>query len=362
MQIAEIEILLKKAIGLDSESVGTAAIERAVQQRLTATGIRNPADYLEKVQSSATELQELIEGVVVSETWFFRDPEAFAVVAENVLQQWLPKRGEGDLLRILSIPCATGEEPYTIAMALDGVGLPTDEYHIDAVDVSEHALARARKAIYGRNSFRGRNLEFRDVYFDAHPHGYQLKERIRRRVLFQRENLFGPDFFPGSNLFHFIFCRNLLIYFDQEAQARAIRTLKRLLTPDGLLFVGPAEAALLLNHEMASIKRPLAFGFRKCASAPRNIPSVAKQVVRKQKPSLTALPPKAPSPKFHAKSQRVSLSHPPANSPGRTAADLSRVRELADKGQLAEAAKLCQRWIEDNPPSAEAFHLLGVIH
>jgi len=138
--------------------------------------------------------------------------------------------------------------------------------------------------------------------------------------------------------------------------------LKRLLTPDGLLFVGPAEAALLLNHEMASIKRPLAFGFRKCASAPRNIPSVAKQVVRKQKPSLTALPPKAPSPKFHAKSQRVSLSHPPANSPGRTAADLSRVRELADKGQLAEAAKLCQRWIEDNPPSAEAFHLLGVIH
>ncbi len=195
MDIAEIEMLLRQTMGLDAASVGLSTIERAVQQRMTACGLKDVSVYLKKVRASPVELQELIEAVVVSETWFFRDPEAFSVLAQIVLQEWLPAHPQSQL-RVLSIPCATGEEAYSLAMTLDGIGVPHENAHIDAIDISEHALARARKGIYGRNSFRGRNLDFRDLYFEQLAHGYQLTGRIRRRVVFHRENLFDPNFFP----------------------------------------------------------------------------------------------------------------------------------------------------------------------
>jgi len=356
MALTEIELLLRQTIGLDAASVGLPLIERAVQQRQAACGLKDMTAYLARLRSSASELQELIEAVVVSETWFFRDPEAFAALGQYVLQEWLPGRTAGQF-RVLSIPCATGEEAYTLAMTLDGIGLPADCFQIEAIDISEQALARARKAVYGRNSFRGRNLDFRDRYFEAGAHGYHVAHAIRRQVVFQQANLLGPDFLPGSPIFHAIFCRNLLIYLDPPAQARAIETLKRLLAPDGLFFVGPAEAALMLNHDLVSARRPLAFAFRK---APPKPAAHKKPLQVKKK----IAPPHIPVPlgKMRAplKTQRISLTRRLTLS-GKTGADLKLAERMANEGRLAEAIQICESHLKEHPSSVEALYLLGVI-
>src|SRR4051812_31401125 len=112
-----IKTLLKESMGLDAGSIGTSAIERAVQERVKARHLDDPDTYWEHVKRSATELQELIETVVVAETWFFRDRGAFSALGNYVEQEWRPTHPD-TMLRILSLPCASGEEPYSIVMTL----------------------------------------------------------------------------------------------------------------------------------------------------------------------------------------------------------------------------------------------------
>ncbi|MEH2273138.1 MAG: CheR family methyltransferase [Nostoc sp.] len=112
-----IEALLKSKIGLDANSIGADAIASAIYQRMADCGITDIAHYLGKLQVSSQEWEALIDTVIVPETWFFREPESFALLKHYVLSEWLPKNPQG-VLRVLSVPCATGEEPYSIAIAL----------------------------------------------------------------------------------------------------------------------------------------------------------------------------------------------------------------------------------------------------
>jgi chemotaxis protein methyltransferase WspC len=356
MPMDKIEELLKRTIGLNAESVGRTLIEGAVGQRLAACGLRDVDSYLEKVRSCGTELQELIEAVVVSETWFFRDPAAFVALGQFVVQEWLPSH-LNNKLRLLSIPCATGEEAYSLAMTLDGIGLPAESFHIDAVDISDRALTRARKAIYGKNSFRSENLEFRDRYFEPVPEGYRLSEDIRHRLNFHQGNLLSPHFLPDAPHFDFIFCRNLLIYLDLAAQNRAIQVLKRLLAPEGVLFVGPAEAALMLNHHLVSLKRSLAFAFR-------HGPAVSRKHMVEKKDSLPKKRPPAPlvpvvKPRSHEKTQRIPAV---SRHTVKVGVDLKLANRLADEGRLQDALKVCEHYLKEHQSSVEAFYLLGVVH
>ena len=138
---ADLESLLRKAIGLDTNTIGSSAIDRAVRERAAACKLADARAYSELVNRSGPELQELIEAVVVPETWFFRDREAFAALVGMTQQDWLAAHPEG-VFRVLSLPCSTGEEPYSAAMALLDAGFPRDRFQIDAVDVSMRAIAK----------------------------------------------------------------------------------------------------------------------------------------------------------------------------------------------------------------------------
>src|SRR5580658_10121342 len=130
MAVTDFERLLNTSIGLDAGSVGASAIERAVQERLSAWALPDRHSYWERVRSGGAELQALIEEVVVAETWFFRDREAFAMLAGIGHAKWLRASPDG-VLRLLSLPSSTGEEPYTMAMALLDTGVPADRFWID---------------------------------------------------------------------------------------------------------------------------------------------------------------------------------------------------------------------------------------
>ena len=144
--IHNIQTLLRDWIGLDASTVGTAAIERAMRERMQATGTTDAAAYVRLVREDTSQRDLLVEEVVVAESWFFRDRQVFDFLADfAVTRAALPGRGP---VRILCAPAAAGEEPYSVAMALLQVGLTADQFEIDAIDISRRALARAAAGRY----------------------------------------------------------------------------------------------------------------------------------------------------------------------------------------------------------------------
>ena len=275
MAAAEIVQLLRETIGLDPESIGQPAVERAIQERQAASGLSDVRAYCARVLASKDELQALVESVVVPETWFFRDPGAFDALSAVVRHGALPMATEP--LRLLSVPSSTGEEPYSMAMALLDAGVPSARFQVDAMDVSRTALERAAAAVYGRNSFRGSGTLGRDHHFEAAPGGRRVCERVRRQVRFRHGNL--------------------LIYFDRPTQNRVIDGLGALLKPDGLLFVGSSEGGLALSHGYVSAKLPMAFAFRRPQPARPQRPAPARALpVPSPLPLVPSTPPVSPAP------------------------------------------------------------------
>lgn len=351
---AEFATLLEREIGLDASSVGPSVIDRAVRERLAACALDDLDSYWRQVCASGDELQALIDAVVVPETWFFRDGEAFAGLARFAVEDWLPRHPEG-VLRLLSLPCASGEEPYSMAMALIDAGFPVDRCAIDGVDVSAAALGRARRALYGKNSFRGDNLGFRERHFESAAGGERPGDAVRRSVSLRQGNLLAADFLVGAASYDAIFCRNLLIYFDRPTQERAVAVLARLIAADGVLFVGPAEVGALQGSEFVAAKAARAFALRGSAAAP------AKSVVEQVKPAARHLSPEHVG--------RAALRPPSRHGPaaasgppsGEAGGGLDEASRLADQGRLDAAAKSCERYLQTHPPSAQAHHLLGLI-
>jgi chemotaxis protein methyltransferase WspC len=153
MDVEPIAHMLKNSIGLDMASVSKSFIEAAIKSRIAKTQTSSVDHYLQRLQDFPMELAELIEETVIPETWFFRDAEAIWSMVRNA--QALLFKDDKAVVRILSLPCASGEEPYSLAMALADAGISAQRFQIDAIDVSQRALEQARRAVYGNNAFRG---------------------------------------------------------------------------------------------------------------------------------------------------------------------------------------------------------------
>ncbi|MGE8701967.1 MAG: CheR family methyltransferase [Achromobacter sp.] len=373
--VEEFSGLLKRRMGLDSGSIGQAAVERAVRHRMHAAGVDDEQDYLMRVQAWPDEMQQLIEAVIVPETWFFRYPESQAAMAKLARDRLFAPGCDARVLRVLSVPCSSGEEPYSIAMALLDAGVPPHRFHVDAVDISVRMVEFAQRAVYGRNSFRGGDLAFRDHHFSEVPDGHQLAARVRGQVRFQSGNLFDPNLLAGAAPYDFVFCRNLLIYFDMATQERAVQVLRRFARDDGVLFVGPAETSLLTGRRLPSVPLARSFAFRaKPAPAPAEMPAAARTPLSSQGPIVHAwTPPRRPV--AQAPAPRLPLPHAaiadPPSAPQlapRTAAtgqaaqtSLREIAALADLGRVREAMAQCQSHIDIHGASADALHLQGLL-
>jgi chemotaxis protein methyltransferase WspC len=341
---------LLRNMGLDFASIGTSTIERAVRERMKVSGLQTMDEYWDCLRDSTRELQELIEGVVVPETWFFRDEETFVALV-RLLTELLRNRPAG-ALRVLSIPCSTGEEPYSIIMALRDGGLSCKQVTVDAVDISARALAHARRGVYGRNSFRSRELSFRERYFCRIADGYAVADWVSQAVTFHQGNLVSGQFPFAVAPNDVIYCRNLLIYFDRSTQERVMQTLGSLLAHEGILFVGPAEACLASSCGFTAVSGAASFAFRKTSSKRPEPTGVALPRVRTaiRKESIRAAP-----------SEIKRDPQPAVQSVGLPPADLVTAQRFADQGHLREAIGCCERNLSRYGPSAEAYYLLGVV-
>ncbi|BDB18050.1 chemotaxis protein CheR [Pseudomonas sp. CYM-20-01] len=346
---------LKERIGLDVASVGEAIIERAVRQRTQAANAQTPGEYWQHLQSSEDEQQALIEAVIVPETWFFRYPESFVTLA-RLAKARLAEIKQMRALRILSLPCSTGEEPYSIAMALLDAGLAPHQFKVQGLDVSPLSVERARRGVYGKNSFRGGDIAFRDRHFTEHSDGYHIAERVREQVRLQVGNLLDPTLLANEASYDFVFCRNLLIYFDQPTQKQVFDVLKGLTHVDGVLFIGPAEGSLLGRHGMRSIGVPQSFAFSRHAEPVKPEPVFVP--VPAPVPQRSAAPiPVKPRPFSGGSAQVV-----PIKAPHTDAGDLlSRIATLANEGKSADARAACEQYLSNHPPAAQVFYWLGLL-
>jgi len=349
---------LKERIGLDVTSVGPAIIERAVRQRSTASNALTADEYWHTLQGSRDEQQALIEAVIVPETWFFRYPESFATLAKLAAKR-LTELNYMRALRILSLPCSTGEEPYSIAMALLDAGLKPHQFKVEGMDVSPLSVEKARRALYGKNSFRGQDIAFRDRHFTAENDVYRLSERVLEQVRLQVGNLLDPALLASEPPYDFVFCRNLLIYFDQPTQKQVFEVLKRLTHVDGVLFIGPAEGSLLGRFGMRSIGIPQSFAFsRQPAPVPEPVADFVPTPLPIRPPVRSAPPPPVRSRPFASVSPLPRASKTAHSD---AAALLANIAALANEGKSAEARAACESYLRSHEPVAQVFYWLGLL-
>jgi len=345
---------LQERIGLDVESVGAAMVERALRQRCTLVQAADLDDYWLRLQQSSDEQQALIEAVIVPETWFFRYPESFTALAGLAHKRAAELAGARPL-RILSLPCSTGEEPYSIAMALLDGGLSPGAFRVDGIDISPSSVAKGEQALYGRNSFRGSELAFRERHFSPSGDTHRLDERVRQQVSLQAGNVLDPALKAREGLYDFVFCRNLLIYFDVPTQQRVFEVLKRLIHAQGVLFIGPAEGSLLARLGMRPLGIAQSFAYVRQDDAPPPLAKplpVARQPVAPPPPRLVALPPRA------ARSSAVPAAPVPAQGEAQLLALIAR---QANAGENQQARADCERYLRQFAPKAQVYYWLGLL-
>jgi chemotaxis protein methyltransferase WspC len=366
-----IESLLEKEIGLSPESIGPETIAKAVQARMRATGLMETSAYLNLLRRSTAEWDELVETVVVPETWFFRNKESFTFLGLWAKRKWLSKH-KGNVLRVLSMASSTGEEPYSIAMALLDAGLSERRFSIVSADISKNALRKAGLGFYGPASFRGNDISFRERYFDATSDGYQLHFSVLKTVHFVRKNVLSNQFLSEDSPYDIIFCRNLLIYLSPLARQKVMGIINRLLAKTGIFFVGHAERQLVTAPGLQLIKEPGVFAFcravdsdvSKAPARPKPRVKFERRRHRNEKASHARRAHAIPDSAKRPEDPVGNNSYPVTNrrQPSTKKMELlDQARQRADKGDLEEAIRLCGEVLDQDTTHAQAHYLRGLI-
>lgn len=369
-----VEQLLADRIGLDVASVGEGLIQRGVANRMKQLGVRRLEDYERILLGSPDEVQALIEEVVIPESWFFRDDRPFATFRQFVQEGWAnqPHRGR---VSVLCLPCASGEEPYSVAITLLELGLPAHRFEVVAVDISERSIRRAAAGLYTANAFRGTDPQLQTKYFIPSQGRFLLKAAVRAAVRFEQGNILDPALLRDHSGFDVVFCRNLLIYFDETARTKAFANLDRLATSGGLLFLGHADRSDPTEKtRFAPYADSGSFVYRKqseieFASAARSPQSKSAPRPTRPAPSASAPSPlPAPAP---ARPQPPATVLPPpvdraaasdqAGSPVDRDGILAQAATLADQGRYEEANRLVRQLMGRSALDAPAHFLLGII-
>jgi chemotaxis protein methyltransferase WspC len=340
--LQEIVSRLSETVGLDPSSLESGRIGWTIDSRCRHLGLSSAPEYLEVLRSSRSELGELIDSLVIQETRFFRDTAVFEHIGE-----WARATAarSPEPLRVLSAPCSTGQEAYSVAAILHNAGIV--DFTIDAFDISRAALTAAERGIYAAGALQNIRGELQDACGVLRNQHWHMHEALRRRIRFNRRNLVDPAALEDEGGYHLILCRNLFIYLHAHARAVLAESLSRALLPDGRLIVGAGDRVPELNARFVPVKPAAGFGFvhKAPASTQRRLPSapVAPVVVRAQR-RVTSLP-------------RMEDHGVPS-----TAVEFyRRALEYKDHGNLRQAERRCRQALYLAPGYLPALELLQTL-
>lgn len=337
--------LVERRIGLDPESLGQTVFAAAIAERCEIVGT-DPVAYAGLLERDAKEFDRFVNRLVVAETWFFRGGGLFEFIARRAVEL-------GRTVRILSLPCSTGEEPYSLAIAFTDAGVPAEHWTIDGIDLSLTAITVARRGVYREFSFRQTPMSLRERYFQKVEGGWELNAAIRDRVRFRVGNVLNSETLNDGTVYDVILCRNLLIYLTPDGRRRALDQLDQVLAPDGWLGVGHAEPAALGGRGFGRVGPEELFLFTRAADG---VPDVGTDQTLSWAPVkpvvLNETVARMPMPSRPV----TEPQHPPLIAEPL----LVRARQLADMGRLDDALAKCQSALAVGP-SADGYALLGLI-
>ncbi|MBN8597908.1 MAG: hypothetical protein J0L78_09565 [Planctomycetes bacterium] len=363
MMYAQVQKWLTERMSLDASLLQGAGFESLVAERLRACGCGDELGYLALLARSGDEGELLAGSIAVPETWFFRYPRSFELLVEY-LERML--RAGAPMLRLVSVGCASGEEPYGMAMAALHAGWTEDRVQIDGFDRSEAALARARAAEYGSFSIR-HEVPGWAVGFLKHEGGrIAVCDRVRSMVRFERADVLDRRVLAQGGPYGAVFCRNVLIYLDAAARARLLDSIAETLAEGGLLFVGHAEQMVAVSARMRRIENSHAFALERV----RGVESTGREsagggvvaVRSAERRGAEKIPVRERGIEFRAGSIPAAATRaggPAIATP--VEATLEGARELADAGRVRESEEMIRAIVARKGPTAAALELLGTL-
>ena len=247
----EIRKIIKNYSGITFEDKKKYFLENRVSQHMKELGMTSVKDYLLALRLSQERVRELVSKCTVNETYFYREFYQLEAFAEELLPKMAAKKRR---VRILSIPCSTGEEPYTIALIVNEVLRDLKRLKIIGVDIDYVALRKAEEGIYEDRSVSKLPDAYLLKYFSRNGQGWEVRPLLREAVHFMEGNILDRRFMRSLGEFEFVFCKNLLIYFDAREQRMAAAHLYDALTDDGYLFLGHAESMSRISSAFKAVR------------------------------------------------------------------------------------------------------------
>ena len=233
---------VRHCAGIDFREYKIPTIMRRVSRLVESGGFGSLAEYLGYLRRHPDGYARLVRTLLINVTEFFRDPQLFTVLRDDVMPQLIEHASRnGNELRLWSAGCATGEEAYSLAiLTLEALGERIGEFHVRifATDLNEEAIAFARHGVYPESAFDGVPREYVERYFTERPDGFEVKKHVRNLTVFGQHDLAQRAPFPRIDM---ILCRNVLIYFTKELQQRTLQIFAFSLRNDGYLALGKAE-------------------------------------------------------------------------------------------------------------------------
>lgn len=226
---------------------------RRLERRLLALSIDSFHEYyyyLKYDQSHNDEMRKLMDVITIKETYFFREIDQMKTLVNEVIPE-LRREKKDETIKIWSAGCATGEEPYTIAMMCIEKGYHLGEAPVEifANDISQEAIQKAKQGVYKQSSFRSTDPAYIQRFFTRQEDDtYQIKDEVKEQLNFFCINLLDKNRLTFLPIFDVIFCRNLIIYFDDNSKHQVIETFHRKLQPKRYLFLGHSESLINFTH------------------------------------------------------------------------------------------------------------------
>ncbi|MDJ0388038.1 CheR family methyltransferase [Roseomonas sp. E05] len=344
-----------------------------VRRRLRETGLPGTAAYIERLKdpvAGEAEWAALVAAITIGETFFFRYAEQFAALQGTILPELIARNGATRQLRIWSAGCASGAEPYSIAILLRrllGEALPQWRIGLIGTDLNEAVLQVARGGLYSRWALRSLPAEEveRDFTPAADGRHWALRPHHRAMVRFERHNLLS--LLDGTsplqfNEFDLILCRNVLIYFHPEVVERLVRALAERLKEGGWLLLGHAEPNPAFAQFLDVVNLPGTAAYRRGGGALPLLPAVPPAALPAMPPPPAAwaplpVPPASRPPPVPS----AAPARPGPAAPAQAAALLEEVRARADRGDLAGAEEACRAGLAAEPTHPALHYYDGLV-
>lgn len=235
---------IHRVTGFDARQYRAPTLKRRLERRLLSTKSKSFKVYLELLKKNPSESHKFLDDLSINVSDFFRDRRIFTTLKEKILPNLLDEISvrNGKMIRIWSIGCAKGQEPYSLAIILKEMMKNEKKelkISIHATDINKALLTQASKGLYQKKEIKNIPKKYVNKYFaKIDKNGFQTKDNIRKLIKFRQHNIINEDI---SGKFHLILCRNLFIFFTPELQKKTFRKIHSSLKKDGILVLGTAE-------------------------------------------------------------------------------------------------------------------------